>query len=217
MSFSPLPDAFLTDLRTASKGPVVELGSGDGRFSRVLVAAGARLVVSDRSPGEAFALGTGLRADATAPPLREVPLLVVANLLRHLWDPQRRPDVLSAWIACLASGGRLYIFEDEPAGEPGPARNYRDLQALLARIVPWRQGLLARCEFERSLNRSAQDGAWSFGSLKNQFSPADRHDVLSLLEDERGVIPAQAMPLARRVAEEGVDYGCYWWARFERE
>lgn len=111
----------------------------------------------------------------------------------------------------------MYVFEDEPAGEPGPAGNYRDLQSLLARIVPWRKPLLPRCDFERGEARRKRPGHWQFGLMKNQFPPNNTHDVVSLLTDDRGVIASSAKVLARRVAVEGLDYGHYWWARFERE
>jgi len=183
----------------------------------VLREAGARPIASDRLPCAAFELGPALRADATAPPLRDVPVLIAANLLRHLWDPVRGSRVTATWRDCLAPGGRLYVFEDEPAADPGPARNYRDLQAWLARLVPWRRALLPRADFERCEAVTSAPGAWSFGRTRNQFSPGNRHDVLSLLVDERGVTPEIVKPLADRIAEEGVDYGCFWWARFERE
>ncbi|MBU1675373.1 hypothetical protein KKA85_06280 [bacterium] len=217
MSFSPLPDAFQTDLRSSSTGLTVELGCGDGRFTRILDAAGARGGMSDRIRSDVFAPGHGVLADAAAPPFREVTLMVAANLLRHLWDKLGRSSPTDAWIDCLAAGGCLYIFEDEPAEQPGPARNYRDLQELLAQIVPWRKGLLAKREFERFAANGVRPGAWTFGLTKNQFSPAGRHDVLSLLVDERGVIANDAAALVRKVAEEGIDYGHYWWARYERE
>jgi hypothetical protein len=217
MSFSPLPDVFLTELRDASTGPVVELGGGDGRFTRILTAAGGRPAVVDRHRGEAFTLAPGILADAAAPPLRCVSMLVAGNLLHHLWRADARRGVVVSWIDCLAAGGRLYVFEDEPTAAPGPARNYRDLQALLARIVPWRRALLPGRDFERAVRAAAHPGVWTFGRMRNQFPAADRHDVLSLLADERGVTPDRVAALARRVAAEGIDYGEYWWARFERE
>ncbi len=217
MSFSTLPDAFLNDLSCAQTGLAVELGCGDGRFTRILKAAGARVVASDRNPSDAFALGHGVRADAVSPPFRDVDLLIVANLLRHLWDEQGGSQPIDAWIECLARGGRLYIFEDEPATAPGPAHNYRDLQAFLAQVVPWRQRLLARREFERAVQNGSRLGSWTFGLMKNQFSPPGRHNVLSLLVDECGIIAKNAAELVRKVDAAGLDYGYFWWSRFERE
>ncbi len=217
MSFSPLPTALLTDLGSSPGGVLVELGCGDGRFTRVLREAGAHVVAADRSRPCVAPGPLDLCADAERPPLRGVDGLIAANLLRHLWTDEAGAELLSRWCDCLAPGGRLWILEDEPATEPGPADTYRRLQDWLARVVPWRRGLLPRARVEAVLDGAGGGRDWSFGARRNLFAPPDPADVVSLLKDDAGLIADDAASLAVRASRDGLSYGDYWWARYERK
>jgi SAM-dependent methyltransferase len=217
MSFYPLPTVILTDLAQPSVGPVVELGSGDGRFSAVLRDAGAEVVTVDRYAAVTGGSGPDVVATAARLPFRRVRLLVVANLLRHLWDRDAIDRLVTDWINCLAPGGCLYIFEDEPATKPGPADNYRRVQDLLARIVPWRRGLLSRDRFQARLERSTIASGWTNGLRANQFPSPDPSVVLSLLRSDEQTRVTDVNGLVSKIANEGIDYGDYWWTRYERE
>jgi len=217
MSFYPLPTVLLTDLAQPSVGLVVELGSGDGWFSAVLRDAGADVLAVDRMPATGGVSGPDVVADATRLPFRSVDILVVANLLRHLWDLDTADRLLTGWINCLAPGGRLYIFEDEPAKISGPADNYRRVQDLLARIVPWRRGLLSRDRFETQLARIPVAPGWTSGLKANQFQSPDPSVVISLLRTGEGTQAPEVKGLVDKVTEDGIGYGDYWWSRYERE
>ncbi len=217
MSFYPLPAMFLTDLAHPSTGFVVELGSGDGRFSAVLRDVGADVLSVDRYIATDGVSGPKVVADATRPPFRRVRILVVANLLRHLWDRDAVDRLVADWINCLVPGGCLYIFEDEPATTSGPADNYRRVQDLLARIVPWRRGLLSRACFQTQLKRSTLAPGWTSGLQTNQFPSPDPSVVISLLRTDEGTQVPDVRGLVDKVTDEGIDYGDYWWTRYERE
>jgi SAM-dependent methyltransferase len=219
MPFSPLPKTFLEDNRRLGSGTVVELGCGDGSFARLLRGAGARPWLLDRRHPRTGS-AAGIVADAQDPPLPDgcVDLLVAANLLRHLAPPTRRRPVPPAWRALVRPGGCLYIFEDEPCAAPAAARNYRDLQVHLARIAPeWRRPLLAARTFARccAAERDAT-GEWSFGRRRNKW-PSNPDAVLRFLggtdaEPDGG----EAQRLSEAIAASGLDYGFYWWARWQR-
>ncbi len=217
MSFYPLPATFLTDLSRLSFGPVVELGSGDGRFTSILRDTGASVWTADRRPVLSEAEDLDVLADAAHPPFRGIRILVVANLLKHLWDDSAAERLLVPWIECLAPEGCLYIFEDQPMHSPARADIYRRVQDLLARIVPWRGRLLLREQFVKHTTSGRRGAGWTSGQQPNQFDPPDSSAVISLLLNARGTLSREVKDLAERVATEGIEYGDYWWARYERE
>lgn len=217
MSFSPLPAALLTDLAREPARFVVELGSGDGRFTRALRGAGARVIACDRSLRGGDDAPLDVAADAEHPPFRDLTGLAAGNLLRHLWDRRLAADLLRLWIDCLAPGGVLWILEDEPAPRPGPADTYRRLQDWLARVVPWRRPLLARSAVEPVAMLCGDPAGWDFGTQANQFAAPDPEVVLSLLRNDAGIMADDAASLAARVSRDGISYGDYWWARYERK
>lgn len=214
MPFSPLPTTFLDDLTRAGDRGVLELGSADGGFTRLLRERGARVVTLDRRRSAAAVVG-----DALAPPLRagSFAMVVAANLLRHLWrrvDPAQGP---TAWRDLLAPGGSLYILEDEPAPAPRAVRNYRDLQTFLAGVYELQRGpLLASGTFAAARRRWRWPGVWLDGSAPNRW-PADPQAVVALLAGERLEAGSQADRLRRAIARDGLSYGSYWWTRWRRE
>ena len=215
MSFFPLPTVLRTDLARRPDARRVELGCGDGRFTRILREDGARIIAVDRLiPAGGDSIDAA--ADATRPPFRRLDGLITANLLRHLWGPGGALDLLGLWIACLAPGGSLWILEDEPTWTPGPADTYRRLQDWLAEIVPWRRGLLPRKRVEDALAGHPSPGRWTFGTASNRFRSPDPDDVISWLSDDAGVMCDDAASLADRIRRTGLSYGDYWWARYER-
>jgi len=216
MPFSPLPKTFLEDLHSRRLGRVVELGCGDGQFTALLKAEGASPLCVDRSPRVSGSVAD-LVADALELPLKpgSVQFLVAANLLRHLWPLPTLAPVPAAWLNCLAPGARLYILEDEPAGDPPAARNYRDLQAFLARVVLSGRGpLLPRMAFEAALAEapaSRHPGRWILASQENRW-PVNTKAVLTMLAGDKERSAGDADRLMRSITRHGLSYGTYWWA-----
>jgi SAM-dependent methyltransferase len=214
MPFCPLPTTFLDDLTRAGERGVLELGSADGGFTRLLRERGAKVVTLDRRRSAAAVV-----ADALAPPFRPgtFAMVVAANLLRHLWrwlDPTCGP---TAWRDLLAPGGSLYVFEDEPASAPCAARNFRDLQTFLAGVHELQRGpLLPSGTFAAARRRWRWPGAWQDGRAPNAW-PADPQAVLALLAGERLEAGAPADRLRQAIARDGLSYGSYWWTRWREE
>ncbi len=217
MSYTPLPEIFLEDLKRSGPGAGVELGCGEGRFTRLLTAAGARPVCLDRRAAWAGTIADVV-ADARSLPLREasVSLLVAAGLLRHLWPLPGGLACPTDWIRCLAPGGALWIFEDEPLSHPPAARHFRDAMAFLARVAPdVRRPLLPLATFRRRWRANAP-GQWRHGCAMNEFAPDDVEVLASLLEGEHGSTDSPGARLAAAIRRDGLSYGHYWWARLER-
>jgi len=212
MPFCPLPATFLDDLQR-TRGPVLELGSGDGTFTSLLRQAGHEPVTLDRNP-----LATArIRGDALQPPLRACfDLVVAANLVRHLW-PRLREQGPRCWRDLLVPGGTLWILEDEPLADPLPARNYRDLQALLAQLVPaGRQPLLGWAEFQNHRRAWNWDGRWDDGRQENTW-PLDPAAVNAWLAPGVQEPGGEAARLTASIAAHGLSCGQCWWSRWERE
>ena len=212
MPFCPLPAIFLDDLQRA-RGPVLELGSGDGTFTSLLRQAGHEPVTLDRSP-----LATArIRGDALQPPLRaRFDLVVAANLVRHLW-PRLQAQGPRCWGDLLVPGGTLWILEDEPLASPLPARNYRDLQALLAQLAPAaRQPLLGSAEFRHRRQAWNWGGRWDDGRQDNTW-PLDTAAVCAWLTPGIREPGGEAARLAATIAGDGLSCGQCWWSRWQRE
>ncbi len=214
MPFCPLPTTFLDDLARAGERGVLELGSGDGGFTRLLRERGADVVTLDRRRSGAMVVG-----DALAPPVRagSFPMVVAANLLRHLW---RRVDAEHgplAWRDLVAPGGCLYILEDEPVKAPRAARNYRDLQAFLSGLHELQRGPLLSCRtFAAARRRWRWPGAWRDGMAPNAWS-ADPAAVIALLSGERVENGSVADRLRRAIERDGLHYGSFWWSCWREE
>lgn len=211
---------------------MVEVGCGEGNLSRLLQAAGARPWRLDRRPPVSGSVADVV-ADANRLPLtaESVDFLVAGNLLRHLWPLAEGGVVPGDWQRCLAPRGCLYILEDEPADRPPAVRNYRDLQAFLAQLVPEsRRTLLARGTFARAIQACGAAGSgWILGLETNRW-PADPQAALAMLRGESA--PGQRSRVADRashrhqqavgevarligaIERHGLAYGQYWWARW---
>jgi SAM-dependent methyltransferase len=222
MPFSPLPKKFLEDLTriTQQAGRVVELGCGDGKLAELLRRIGARPLLLDRRHPR---LGSAAQVvgDARRPPLRRgtVDLLLAANVIRHLGFPRSNRPVPAVWHDLVAPGGCLYVFEDSPESGTPALNNYRDLQTYLARVAPeLRRPLVPRARFATACRRERSAPAWRFGRERNTW-PCDIEVVLQLLAGvrEEPASPAgEGRELRDRIARDGLDYGYYWWARWER-
>ncbi len=216
MSFSPLPDLLRSDLARLRGGVVLELGAGDGRFTRALGEAGADVVPLDnRRPGPTG----GIVGDARALPVRPgaVNLIVAANLLHHLGGAADVVADATAWIGCLAPGGCLHLLQDDPRADTPARRNDRDLRDWLARLVPSRGRLPALEELRGALAGSVGLAGWSFGRDLNRAEPPDREGVLALLRGDGGAPDRATAALTAAIARDGLDYGWYWWARWRGE
>ncbi len=216
MPFTPLPEIFIADLSRTGSSEVLELGSGDGAFTAVLRDQGVEPVTVDRGPAAA-GIRARIRGDAMAPPLRgRFRVVVVANLLRHVWREIGGPGP-GIWRDLVAPGGCLWVFEDEPLSKPPAARNYRDLQGLLARLDPSGRGpLLAHRRFEilrRSWNWS---GSWTSGGEANAWSVA-ADGVAEWLAAGVTDVGGEVDRLASAIGSDGLSYGRYWWARWQTE
>ncbi|MFH1844407.1 MAG: class I SAM-dependent methyltransferase [bacterium] len=214
MSFSPLPKTFLEELHHPRHDTIVELGCGDGAFSELLTATGARIIGCDRRPpwhGSCAQLVADVR-QLPFPPA-SIDLLVCANLLRQIWPMTDGCPVPVDWYRCLRENGRLFIFEDDAAGATPAVRNYRDLQAFLVRLDPARRRpLLSRRVFATSLKSGAtRPGRWDLGWQQNNWT-VNIDQVLALLSalDPEG--QGEGGRLTRAIRQEGMSYGRYWWA-----
>ena len=214
MPFSPLPKTFLEDLHRYRRGRVVELGCGDGRFTALMAGAGVRPLCIDRRPPYVGTVAD-LVADATALPLADgsVDVLVAGNLLRHIWPLSHDSPVPSGWQCCLATEGRLYVFEDEPADTPLAVRHYRDLLIFLTRFSGvGRRPLLPRRTFEAALATGPQrSGCWRLGWQDNHW-PVDIAAIQGLLRGNGRKLTGEAQRLASAIDRDGLSYGIYWWA-----
>ncbi|MFO7653146.1 MAG: class I SAM-dependent methyltransferase [Candidatus Krumholzibacteriia bacterium] len=206
---------FLDDLHAVRHGRVTELGCGDGRLAALLRERGVRpLLLDRRRPWQ----GTSAEvvADACRPPLRAGGwnLVLAASLLRHVHRPRPGEPVPRPWADLVAPGGSLWVFEDEPLSRPRPARNYRDLQGFLSRVVAGRRPLLSRREFAAACRDGR--GTWRLGSQENRW-PVDTAAVLQLLRGTGPVSAGEAERLCTAIASHGLSYGRFWWARWSPE
>jgi SAM-dependent methyltransferase len=214
MPFSPLPRIFLEDLRRLGSAGVLELGSGDGRFTALLRERGVAPVTLDRrSPlGGATPL---IRGDALRPPLSgRFAIVVAANLLRHVW-PQVAGCGPVPWQELVAPGGCLWILEDEPLGRPPAVRNYRDLQTMLAQLLPTeRAPLLAAAAFRRRRRSWRWPGGWHDGEEENRW-PLAAAPVVAWLQAGRPRPGGEVDRLLAAIRRDGLSCGRCWWTRWQ--
>ena len=219
MSFTPLPttlSTILADLHP-TRARVVELGSGDGRFTAEIRRTGVSVIGVDRALP-----ATGARAsvvgDALSPPVLpgSCDLVLVANLVRHLLPSRPDPGFLSAWTDLLVPGGWLFILEDEPTPRPKGAVRYRQLQEFLARVVPRGRGpLIGLGTFRDILARHRRHEGWIFGGDVNRYA-LDPEPVVAMLRGADLDPNGQAARLAADIERDGLDPGRFWWAAHQR-
>jgi SAM-dependent methyltransferase len=222
MSFSPLPDILRSDLARLRGAVVLEPGAGDGRFTRALREAGADVIPLDRQrPADRRRPGTGVGvvADARALPVRSgsVGLIAAADLLHHLGGADAAAATLRGWTRCLKPGGCLHALQDDPLADTPARRNDRALRDWLARLVPARGRLFALEDLRGALAAAGGLAGWSFGRDLNRAEPPDRDRVLALLRGDGGALDHATARLAAAIARDGLDYGWFWWARWEGE
>lgn len=219
MSFAPLPtilSRILADLDPA-RARVLELGSGDGRFSAEIRRTGVSVMGMDHAlPG--LGADAVLAGDALAPPVRQgsCDLVLAANLVRHLRPAHPALDFLAAWRDLVAPGGWLFILEDEPTPRPRGAVRYRQLQDFLARVMPSGRGpLIGLGAFRDTLSGHGLAEGWTFGGAVNRY-PLDAGPVVDMLRGADLDPDGQAARLAADIAKDGLDPGRYWWAAHQR-
>ena len=217
MAFEPLPNPLLNILRGQPDLNVLELGCGDGRFSRILAGQGADVWGLDLVPP---ARGSVARVvgDARRPPLRpgHWPMVVAANLLRHLAPDRGIAALVRGWLDLVAPGGSLWILEDAPGGTSAADANFAALQALLAEL-PGRGPLLDLAGFLAVMKAPAATSNLTVTAAAEEENryPLDSLAVLAMLESGRPASGTPADRLAQAIAADGVTCGRYWWARVE--
>ncbi len=216
MPFNPLTTHFtdFLDQLDPDTATVLELGSGEGGFRALLPPGSPVLLGLDlRQP----ALGTvcDLVGDARHPPLRpgSIDLLVAANLVRHLVPRHRLAEFIRHWRSLLKPAGALFIFEDEPSQATPAERNFGDLQAFLAQLMPESRGsLLALSRFRKMIAEDADVTPWTFGFQRNEET-LEATEVMRFLGAGEGTPTGPVARLIRAIGRDGVAPGRYWWAQ----
>jgi len=212
MSFWPFPRSLTEALaRAARRGPILEPGAGEGRLHRRLRQAGIASLPLDLRvhPGV-----TRLRADVRALPLRRGRTggLVLGNLVRHLDARGTGSLAAAAWDA-LAPGGGILVLEDDPDATRPAEVNYRRALQLLASADPTRGPALSADDFV-----SRVEGNWGppdeVARVANVERVVDPVAPVRWLQAHRPGPDVDA--LAAAVAREGMAYGGFWCARWER-
>lgn len=216
MAFSPLPTRF-TDLLAnmeADQSTVLELGSGEGHFQSLVQKQGQQCLGLDiRSPSSGAVCD--LVGDARRPPIKSgsISLLVAANLVRHLVPRHKLPQYINQWRGMLKPGGSLFIFEDEPSQATRPERNFRDLQAFLAQLMPEARGpLMPLKRFQALVEAEENPGQWQFGTQLNHET-IDAGEVVRFLAAGDGVPSGAVAGLIKSIGRDGLAPGNYWWAQ----
>ena len=218
MPFSPLPAEFtdlLNDLAHRSNPRIIDFGSGQGELSSLLTGFDLSVWGLDRLP-EAAGVAAQLRGDALYPPVLPGSLdcILAGNLVRHLLVQQKTGSFLQLWLELLRPGGCVFIFEDEPGSESEAVRNFKDLQAFLALLMPSTRGpLFSRSQFRKQVSRWTPGQQWSTGVVANAIKP-DAEFVCNMLSEGLSApeSPSGAGQLLSRIERHGLSYGSYWWA-----
>ncbi|MCP4293441.1 MAG: class I SAM-dependent methyltransferase [bacterium] len=223
MSFAPLPEHFtdfLRQLQYKADTRILDLGSGEGLFPGLVSHSFSSVWGLDRRhPYEGASWD--LCADAGNPPLlnHSLDALVAGNLVRHLLVQNSSTVFLSLWLNLLKPGGRLYIFEDHPEFNPGPAFNYQRLQKFLAKLMPGQRAeLLKRESFVEIAQKECPSQKWVSGLQFNNTEP--NFLAVSELLAPDGIKPAIETDVGALLADienQGISYGRYWWASAQVE
>ncbi len=216
MPFHPLPTNFAEELSHLNPNTdvVLELGSGEGHFRALLAAQGHACLGMELRTGGTDVV-CEVVGDARRPPLRvgSLSILVAANLVRHLTPRHHLAQWVSRWRGLLKPGGALFIFEDEPSQRTNATRNFRDLQAFLARLMPETRGpLMPLARFRESVVTAEDAAAWTFGRQRNRET-ISATEVVRFLSGGQGTPTGPVAGLIRSIGRDGLDPGDFWWAR----
>ena len=218
MSFWPFPTNLLTEIRGgAASGPVVEGGVGDGRLSERLRECGVDVLGVDRDP---FLRGVDVLADLRELPFRDgsVGAIVLGDVLRHL-DRRDRGCVAEECVRVLDRGGRVIVLEDEADGRDAAERNYRDVLALLADLVPGR-GPARRVEDLTRAWRSRMGPPIVSGGAENETPVDDPEAPLRWVRTHTAcdrTCRERVDDLHRRIERDGMRYGRFAYEVYVRE
>lgn len=106
---------WVEDILSHARGAVLDLGCGDGAFTRPLIARGLRVVASDLSLGRLQGLqgevNERLEADATNLPFRgrSFDTILFTEVLEHLPDREAQRRALQEFARVLRPDGRLVV------------------------------------------------------------------------------------------------------------
>jgi SAM-dependent methyltransferase len=211
MSFWPLARRITEELQVAqARGPLLEIGAGDGSFSARLSSLGLSLHLLDRAYPPAPAGFSALAADATQLPFKDKSLqaVVMANLLRQLRVREAR-QTLREVQRCLVEGGRVLVLEDHPKGRGKAEKNYRCALTLLAEAQVDRAAATVSPEQVRSLFRPSFGlPQWEAIEENEEEVRAPRAPLEWLFRS--GHSPREVEALAHSVQEHGMRYGRYF-------
>jgi SAM-dependent methyltransferase len=220
MSFWPLPTTLVEGLVAASRrGPLVELGCGEGRFARRLRELGLETIGLDRRrPGPEGGVDF-VNGDLMHPPFarESVAGFILANALRHVPVPAW-PQVGSELHDAARPGGLAVVLEDDPVPRSRPEENYRKAVMLLAAMSPERGGPVSAQTCLDAWRERWGPPRWQ--GLQTNEEPV--HDPLAPLRwlQARTEGRRQKAALARlraQVEQHGMQYGRYWCCIFAKE
>jgi len=211
MSFWPLETRITEELRTAqARGPLVEIGAGEGNFSARMNSLDLHPFLLDRAYPPHPAGYIALAADAAQLPFptHSLQAVVMANLLRQL-DTRTAGRTVDEVHRCLGDGGQVFVLEDHPKGKTPAERNYRHALQLLAEAQQDRAAATISPEGVRSLfKRRFGLPQWETILQNEEVVHTPRAPIEWLFRS--GYAPRQVEALARKVEEEGMSYGRYW-------
>ena len=123
---------WVADILSQIRGTVLDLGCGDGAFTRPLLARGHGVVSADLSLGRLTAIkGLGaalLEADAVSMPFRDncYDTVLFTEVLEHLPDRAAQRRALAEFARVLRPGGRLVLTTPN-----------RPVYRIMARLWSW--------------------------------------------------------------------------------
>jgi SAM-dependent methyltransferase len=219
MSFWPLPKSLVEALAASRRrGPVVELGSGEGRFTRRLASLGLDAIGLDlrRPPGPT---GPFVNADLDLLPFANgsVGAFVLADVLRHR-PSATWPALARSLHEATAPGGVTVILEDHPRADDRAQENYRRTLGLLARVDASRGDVLSpRCMDD--FGGPPWPPPVLAGEALNTEAVDDPATPLRWLRARagQGVVARELQALDTAVRRWGMAYGRYWFCVLSKE
>lgn len=212
MSFLPLPGILKSDIDSNVDGTIIELGSGNSFFTDI-VSQTCKVIQLDLSP-HIQSNYLSIKADALMVPLREksIDIILVPNLWRHI---SNKESAISYWLQYLNNSGVLYLFEDDVIAHSIAEQNYLAVQSLLAKLSPIPRGKLLSSQDGISFltSKFSNPLAWSFGVQKNEYPVKSIESIIDMIS----LLPGSHKGLMESIANHGISYGRYWWARYSLE